>query len=153
MLNIALNFDLDGTLADLYAVEDWLPKLRAQDPTPYAEAAVMWHMATLARMLNRLQRMGVTLRIISWLSKESTPAYDAQVIAAKKEWLARHLKSVKWDEMHFLAYGTPKRNYADPNRPNILIDDEARNRKEFGNIAVDAKYLPDLLHILAEMGD
>ena len=24
-------FDMDGTIADLYAVEDWLPKLRAHD--------------------------------------------------------------------------------------------------------------------------
>ena len=31
-------FDMDGTLADLYGVENWLEKLRASDPSPYAEA-------------------------------------------------------------------------------------------------------------------
>lgn len=27
-------FDMDGTIANLYAVEGWLPMLRAYDPTP-----------------------------------------------------------------------------------------------------------------------
>ena len=31
-------FDMDGTIADLYAVENWLPMLRAFDPTPYEVA-------------------------------------------------------------------------------------------------------------------
>ena len=26
--------DMDGTIANLYAVDGWLPKLRAFDPTP-----------------------------------------------------------------------------------------------------------------------
>ena len=29
-------FDMDGTIADLYGVEDWLPKLRAYDPSRIA---------------------------------------------------------------------------------------------------------------------
>ena len=27
-------FDMDGTIANLYGVENWLPMLRAYDPTP-----------------------------------------------------------------------------------------------------------------------
>ena len=33
-------FDMDGTIADLYAVDNWLAKLRAEDETPYQEAKV-----------------------------------------------------------------------------------------------------------------
>ena len=29
-----LVWDMDGTIADLYGVENWLPMLRAFDPTP-----------------------------------------------------------------------------------------------------------------------
>ena len=29
-------FDMDGTIADLYAVPNWLDKLRAEDASPYA---------------------------------------------------------------------------------------------------------------------
>lgn len=28
-------FDLDGTLADLYAVKEWLEKISSGDPTPF----------------------------------------------------------------------------------------------------------------------
>ena len=34
-LNVTINFDLDGTIADLYGVENWLPMLVAHDETPY----------------------------------------------------------------------------------------------------------------------
>ena len=34
-------FDMDGTIADLYNVENWLPKLRAEDASPYIEAEIM----------------------------------------------------------------------------------------------------------------
>ena len=30
----AIYFDMDGTIADLYAVDGWLDMLRAYDPTP-----------------------------------------------------------------------------------------------------------------------
>lgn len=31
-------FDMDGTIADLYGVENWLDYLIAEDVKPYAEA-------------------------------------------------------------------------------------------------------------------
>ena len=52
-------FDMDGTLADLYSVENWLPRLRAYDPAPYAEAKPMLRLCSLAKVLNRLSREGV----------------------------------------------------------------------------------------------
>ena len=48
-------FDMDGTIADLYAVEGWEPMLRAEDPTPYLMAEAMWNMAQLAEILSALQ--------------------------------------------------------------------------------------------------
>ena len=41
-------FDMDGTIADLYAVEGWLNSLRAFDPKPYAKAQPMLNMSALA---------------------------------------------------------------------------------------------------------
>ena len=40
-----LVFDMDGTIADLYAVNDWKNKLNSSNPTPYMEAEPMWDMA------------------------------------------------------------------------------------------------------------
>lgn len=33
-LNITINFDMDGTIADLYGVDNWLEMLIAEDTTP-----------------------------------------------------------------------------------------------------------------------
>ena len=51
-------WDMDGTIANLYAVENWLPMLRAEDTTPYVEAEVMWNMSQLARLMNQVQKLG-----------------------------------------------------------------------------------------------
>lgn len=77
-------FDMDGTIADLYADPDWLPKLRAYDPTPYANAKPLLDMELLATLLNALQNKGYEICIVSWLSKKPTPTYDRLVTEAKK---------------------------------------------------------------------
>lgn len=118
-------FDMDGTIADLYAVENWLPMLRAYDPKPYLMAKPMHHMATLARMLNKAQAQGHELCIISWCSKESTADYDALVAQAKRAWLAKHLPSVHWDVVEIVPYG---QNKWETCKSGILFDDEERNR-------------------------
>lgn len=134
-------FDMDGTIADLYGVEDWLPMLRAYDPTPYREAKPLLRMQSLARILNRLQREGYEIGIVSWLSKCSTTEYDEAVTEAKLEWLAKHLASVKFDSIDIIAYGTPKQD----GRNGILFDDEEKNRNEWDGMAFDVN---DILSIL-----
>lgn len=124
-------FDMDGTLANLYAVEGWLDKLRAYDPTPYADAVPLLRLCTLARALNRLSRKGVFIGIVSWLSKTSTPEYDAAVTLAKMEWLKKHLPSVKWDAIKIVPYGTPKSEVAEIGIHDVLFDDEEDNLMEW----------------------
>lgn len=115
-------FDMDGTIANLFAVPDWLPKLRAYDPTPYAEAAPMWDMEALALVLEMLKLNGWEITVITWLSKESTPEYDAAVRRAKRDWLERY--NVPYDSFHGVKYGRTK---ADSVRKRcaygVLIDD------------------------------
>lgn len=126
-------FDMDGTIADLYGVEGWLADLVAGDPRPYAEAKPLVRLATLARLLNRLRAEGHKVGVVSWLSKNSTAAYDEAVTAAKKAWLKLHLKSVEFDYIDILPYGTPKQN----GRNGILFDDEKPNRDNWNGIAYD----------------
>lgn len=136
-------FDMDGTIADLYSVPNWLPLLRAYDPKPYAEAKPLVNLNSLARILNRLQRQGFRIGIISWLSKTSTPEYDAKVTTAKERWLARHLSSVNFDEIHIVPYGTPKETFATVN--DILFDDEVRNRENWIGKAFDVDSIIEIL--------
>lgn len=123
-------FDMDGTIANLYAVENWLPKLREYDASPYSEAEVMHNMSQLARLLNKVQAIGYGIGIISWLSKNPTPEYDEAVKQAKLNWLNQHLHSVHFDVINIVSHGTPKAtfmNFAD----DILFDDEEKNRQDW----------------------
>lgn len=151
MNEIRIYLDMDGTFADLYAVEGWLPMLRAMDSTPYAKAKPMVHMATMARYINALRALGVKVGIISWLSKTATAEYNAEVAEVKRKWLAKHLPSVQFDEIHIVEYGTPKWSVVD--KLGVLVDDEERNRKEWvknGGIAVNADNLIDLFKFIKE---
>lgn len=143
----AIYFDMDGTIADLYAVEGWLDMLRAYDPTPYEMAKPLVRLATLARLLNRLQREGYTIGIISWLSKEPTPSYDEAVTNAKLEWLENHIPSVEWDEINIVPHGTPKHEVV-ANPYGILFDDEQKNRDEWVGTAYNVNNIIEILKSL-----
>lgn len=131
--------DMDGTIADLYAVENWLDMLRAYDATPYASAKPIVNMSLLARLLNSRQREGFKICIISALSKEPTPAYDKAVIEAKAAWLKHHLPSVHFDEIKFVPY-TYEKNSVNSGE-DILFDDEQRHLKAWTGIAFHASKL------------
>lgn len=146
-MNITINFDMDGTIADLYGVENWLEMLIAEDTTPYATARPLLHLSALARKLNTLQRNGYNLAVISWLSKSGTAEYNEAVTEVKMAWLRKHLPSVNWDEIHIIPYGTPKQNFC--NSPlDVLFDDEERNRNNWTGRAYDVQ---NILEILREI--
>ena len=140
----AIWFDMDGTIADLYGDKDWLAKLSAFNPEPYANARPLVRMQSLARVLNRLQKEGYKIGIISWLSKTTTAEYSTQVAEAKREWLAKHLASVRFDYIDIVEYGTPKQN----GRSGILFDDEEPNRKAWNGQAYDASEIIKVLRAL-----
>lgn len=137
-------FDMDGTITDLYGVENWLPKLLAEDESPYEVAEPLINMQVLARTLNRLRHNGYTVNIVSWLSKGGSASYNEKVTEAKKNWLKKHLKSVQFDTIDILEYGIPKEN----GRNGILFDDEEKNRKNWNGIAYNADKILETLHSL-----
>jgi hypothetical protein len=126
-------FDMDGTIADLYGVENWLDYLINEKAYPYEVAKPMVDMARLARLIHKVQRNGHRVEIISWLSKSGTEAYNMAVTLAKMEWLKKHLPSVTFDAIYIVPYGTPKSTVTTA-RNAILFDDEERNRIEWENI-------------------
>lgn len=126
----AIYFDMDGTIANLYGVENWLDDLKNEYTKPYREAKALVNMRTLGRELNRLQAEGYKIGVVSWLCKNGTDEYGERVTKAKKEWLAKHIGAVEWDEIHIVKYGTPKQKVVDfPD--GILFDDEIGNRKNW----------------------
>ena len=143
-------FDMDGTIADTYAVENWLDALRSFSARPYAEAAPMMNFSALARQLNAAQRKGAKLVIISWASKCCDPVFHADIVMAKRNWLAEHLPSVHWDEIHIVPYGKNKAEVCGVSGENfILFDDEERNHtawEEMEGLAFNPSDITALLH-------
>ncbi len=137
-------FDMDGTIADLYGVQNWLDYLIAKDALPYEVAKPLVRLSALARVLNNLQRKGFKVGVISWLAKNSTADYDEAVTEAKLQWLNKHLASVEFDEINIVKYGTPKQTFA-KSESDILFDDEERNRNEWTGKAFDVN---DILGVL-----
>lgn len=123
-------FDMDGTIADLYAVNDWLLKLRSEDPTPYAKAAPMWDMAELAEVLKALILLGIEIRVITWLSKESSEDFKTATRQAKRDWLDQY--SFPYNHFHGIQYGATKadsvRKTLGENETAWLIDDNKKVR-------------------------
>lgn len=140
----AIYFDMDGTIANLYGVENWLDYLLNEKTKPYREAKALINMRTLGRELNRLQGEGYKIGVVSWLCKNGTDEYGERVAKAKKEWLAKHIGAVKQDEIHIVEYGIPKQKVVDfPN--GVLFDDEIGNRKNWLGNAYDAENILEIL--------
>lgn len=142
----AIYFDMDGTIANFYGVNNWLTSLERYQTKPYREARPLIDMRELGKQIKRLQNLGYTIGIISWLSKTGTEEYNERVIKAKKDWLKKHLGSIHFDEIHIVEYGTPKSLFGN----GILFDDEERNRKEWfqaneENFAFDVNNILNIL--------
>ena len=149
-------FDMDGSIANLYGVENWLSMLRAEDPTPYRTASPMWDMEKLAEIIKALMALGIEVRVITWLSKESSEEYKTATRKAKREWLDKY--NFPYNAFHGIQYGRTKadsvRSLLNDDEEAILIDDNSkvRNGWHLGRtIDPTAVNLIEVLKQLAEM--
>ena len=141
----AINLDMDGTFVDLYGVNGWLDDILARDTRPYEVARPLVNLSALARVLNNKQKKGYQINVVTWTAKNAPAEYDERVAIAKKEWLVKHLPSVKFDNIFVVAYGTPKHKVAQ----GFLFDDEEPNRKAWGDGAFDVENLVEKIKNLA----
>ena len=139
-------FDMDGTIANLYAVDGWLDSIIARDTHPYEVASPMIDTLALCAFLNDAKANGHEIGIISWTAKGGSDEYNARVATAKREWLARNLPTVTWNTIKVVAYGTNKKTACGD---GILFDDEEPNRKAWGRGAYEPR---EILEILARLG-
>lgn len=131
-------FDMDGTIADLYGVDNWLDKLLSEDASPYLDAEPLVDMDRLQKLLNGFQKKGCKLGVITWLSKGSTESYDEKVTEAKLSWLQSSLPEVKFDEIHVVPYGQNKHETA-TDKDGVLFDDDDRVRGTWGGESINPK--------------
>lgn len=150
-MNKTLVFDMDGTIADLYGVENWLPMLRSEDTTPYEIAAPLYNMLLLTSILRVLQNDGWRIVVTTWLAKDSTKAYDKKVKTAKLNWLDRY--NFPYDEIHLVKYGTTKANCTRKHGGfQILVDDNEKVRQGWtlgDTINANENIIPYLQRLIA----
>lgn len=149
MMNKAIIFDMDGTIADLYAVENWLPMLRVENSVPYRVAKPMYKMNELAELLNLLKGEGWKIVVTSWSSKQASREYDKRVRAAKVAWLKKY--GFPADEIHVVKYGKSKSEVTkNLGGFQILVDDNAEVRAEWSNGAtINAEH--DIMEELSKL--
>lgn len=150
MTNRTLVFDMDGTIANLYGVENWLADLRTYNARPYIVAEPMYDMEVLVALLEVLKCQGWRIAVTSWLSMESTAEYDRAVRIAKREWLEKY--NFPFDEIHLVKYGTTKANCTRHlGGYQILVDDNEKVRQGWnlgGTINANENIIEKLVDLL-----
>lgn len=151
-MNRTLVFDMDGTIANLYGVDNWLLKLRTKDYTPYAEATPLYKMDVLNELLEALRRCGWRIAVTSWSCKGGTTEDNRLIKKLKVEWLKKN--DFPCDEIHVVKYGTPKTNCTRHlGGFQILIDDNSKVRESWtlgDTIDAEKNILVDLANLLNE---
>lgn len=126
-MNKTLVFDMDGTIADLYGVENWLEDLRNENPRPYIEAKPLYSMFVLNTLIEALKEQGWRIVVTTWLAKDSSKEYDTLVREAKLAWLEKYY--FPYDEIHLVKYGTTKANCTRKHGGfQVLVDDNEKVR-------------------------
>ena len=135
-----LIFDMDGTIANLYGVENWLTDLRNEKTAPYENAEPLYNMNELKEILEALKNQGWKIVVTTWLAKDGSKEYNKRTAEAKKNWLAKY--NFPYDEIHCVKYGTTKANCTRKHGGfQILIDDNKKVRDGWTlGTTVNAKY-------------
>ena len=117
-------FDMDGTVYDLYNVDNWLEKLNNSDVSVYADGAPMVDLTELETVCLALIAKGWEISVITWLAKDSDTIFDYYTTETKRAWVKINMPYVK----NFTAqkYGTPKQKALSRSiKKAILVDDNA----------------------------
>ena len=153
MTNKTLVFDMDGTIANLYGVENWLEDLKAENPRPYAIAEPLYDMELLNDVLAVFKAYGWKIVVTTWLAMNSTKEYDALVRETKIAWLDRY--NFPYDEIHLVKYGTTKANCTRKlGGFQVLIDDNEKVRKGWNlgsTIDANENIIDKLLTLMLEV--
>lgn len=153
MENKVLVFDMDGTIADLYGVDNWLEDLRTENPRPYEKAKPIYRTDILNDLLKIFKAKGWRIVVTTWLAKGGTKEYDNLVREAKLAWLERY--NFPYDEIHLVKYGTTKANCTRHlGGFQVLIDDNkaVRNGWHLGDtINANEDIIEKLINLLEEI--
>lgn len=146
----AIYFDMDGTLADLYSVNNWCYKITHDDASPYKQAKPLVNVAQLRKIIQSFKALGITVGVISWGAKGASTQFTREVKKHKKEWCIS--LGLEFEEFHVVKYGTPKHRVAKI-KNSVLVDDSQEIREKWKGETIDASQPRYLLPILRDLLD
>lgn len=144
----AIYFDMDGTIADLYSVNNWHYKITHNDATPYKQAKPLVNVAQLQKIIQAFKALGITVGVISWGAKGASAQFTREVKKRKQEWC--NSLGLEFEEFHVVKYGTPKYRVAKI-KNSILVDDSQEVREKWHGETIDASQPHHLLSILRDL--
>ena len=131
----AVLLDMDGTIADTYAIPNWLDQLRNESVNPFQVAEPLINESTLLSLFK-----DENIVICTMLPKGAqlgTPYADA-CQQAKREWLNKYFPSLT--NAIFMEYGNDK-SLGNFSKNCLLIDDSSTIRANFNGYTLDANAL------------
>ena len=136
MKKINVYLDMDGTIADLYGIENWLPRLRASDRTIFLECEPL---ITEEMLFETFPEDEYEIKILSMTPKGASKSYCVNVAKQKSEWLDIYFPRIT--KRIYKRYGHNKNLKNSKNA--ILVDDSAPIRKSWNGKALDPATLWD----------
>lgn len=121
-------FDMDGTVYDLYGMENWLEMLRNEEKGAFTLGNALVDMVALKEVCLKLIAKGYQIGIITWLPMGASLEYCEVCTAEKRKWAEKNMPYIS--EFYALEYGVPKQ-YAPARRAAEmwLVDDNKEVRE------------------------
>ena len=122
--------DMDGTIANLYAITNWLERLTNEDTSIFKECKPLISEKDLFYFQ---QKAAYEIIILSMTPYKCSKLYHKNVIQQKNEWLNIHFPQIK--KRIYKRYSGNKNLKNSENA--ILIDDNEIIRKNFRGLALN----------------
>lgn len=121
-------FDMDGTVYDLYGMDNWLEMLRNEEKGAFTKGHPLVDMEVLQDICLCLIANGYQIGIITWLPMGASLEYCEVCTEEKRKWAEKNMPYIS--EFYALEYGTPKQ-YAPARRAAEmwLVDDSKEVRE------------------------
>jgi hypothetical protein len=146
MKKMIINFDLDGTLYDLYGKINWLEDCRTGAKGTFTDGNDLVDMVEFVKACKALQRKGNEVNVITWTPNTNDKNALLEAELQKIKWITKKMNC--FNRIRLMNYGVTKTMYMVKDATNILFDDNEGNRNEWiakGGIAYDEKNIIETL--------
>ena len=115
-------FDLDGTVYNLYGIENWLQYLEEENSNVFIMGDFMVDHKKFMDCITALTKRGYSFGVITWLPMRASVEFEEECRQQKVKWIKHFLPFVT--EINCQSYGIPKQNAIQKKSSKMfLIDD------------------------------